>query len=242
VGIVLYGFDISPPTQAVRAMFDYKGIERHDSDLLPGMHPMLLRLLGFRGGTVPAMKVNGRRVQTSIAIARELERMQPEPPLYPADRREAVEQAEAWADRDLQDIPRRIFRWVVKNRHDIREWMAREVVGMPAPSAMATINKPVAVAMARVSNAYDDTAAAAFGSLPGLLDHADSLIASGTIGAEQPTAADFQIGAVVRGLYAWQDLQPMLSGRACADLALRLFPSWVADAPPMLPREWLSPN
>ena len=67
-------------------MLELKGIEYELATVLPGTQRMHLRLVGFRGGTVPALKLDGRRVQGSRAIARALEAARPDPPLFPTDR------------------------------------------------------------------------------------------------------------------------------------------------------------
>src|SRR5712691_9368555 len=92
-------------------MLDYKGIPYQRTDLMPGIHKAAVRAMRFPGTTVPAMKIDGRRVQGSRAIARELDRLQPEPPLFPADpeQRTAVEEAERFGDEDLQAPIRRIL-------------------------------------------------------------------------------------------------------------------------------------
>jgi glutathione S-transferase len=66
--------------------------------------------LGDHLGTVPALRYGEERVMTNHDIARLLEREQPEPPLFPADpeRRERVEEAEAWGDEILQMTARRL--------------------------------------------------------------------------------------------------------------------------------------
>jgi glutathione S-transferase len=81
-------------------MLERKGIDYKRVDLLPVISKVALRLLGFPGITVPPLKIDGRKVQGSREIARELDRIRPEPPLLPADpeRRAAVEQAEAWGE------------------------------------------------------------------------------------------------------------------------------------------------
>lgn len=66
-------------------MLEHKGIEHKAVNLVPGAHAAALRLIGFRGGTVPALKLDGRRVQGTRAIARALDEAQPEPSLFPAD-------------------------------------------------------------------------------------------------------------------------------------------------------------
>ena len=67
--------------------------------LMPGPHAFIMLGLGFETMGVPAMKVDGRRVQGSRAISRALDEIVPEKPLFPADpkRRKAVQDAERWA-------------------------------------------------------------------------------------------------------------------------------------------------
>jgi glutathione S-transferase len=95
-------------------MLEHKGIEHKVVNLVPGTHAALLRPLGFRHGTVPALRLDGRRVQGSRAISRALEEAQPEPPLFPADPQERirVEEAERWGDHILQMAPRRLAGWI----------------------------------------------------------------------------------------------------------------------------------
>src|SRR5215204_6142660 len=106
MGITLYGTPPSPPSHSARLMLEHKGIDHKVVWLLPGMWPALLRTHGFRGGTVPAIKIDGRRIQGSRAISRALEEVQPEPPLFPSDpeRRLQVEEAERWGDETLQNV------------------------------------------------------------------------------------------------------------------------------------------
>ena len=91
-------------------MLESKGLDYEAIWLLPGLHPALLRTRGFRGGTVPAIKLDGRKLQQSRAISRALEEIRPDPPLFPADpdERREVEEAERWGDEQLQSVPRRL--------------------------------------------------------------------------------------------------------------------------------------
>jgi glutathione S-transferase len=149
MGIKLYGTKPSPPAHSVRLMLEAKGLDYKPIWLLPGLHPALLRTRGFRGGTVPAIKIDGRKVQRSLAIARALDQLQPDPPLLPADpeKRREVEEAERWADEVLQDVPRRIVRWMSVHRPETRVMIAREI-GVPFPRFAAWINAPSARYMA----------------------------------------------------------------------------------------------
>jgi glutathione S-transferase len=72
---------------------------------------------------VPALVLDGRRMQTTKAIARLLDEIRPEPRLLPTDpeQRAKVEAIESWADDELQQYCRRLVYWALP-RH-------REAVG-----------------------------------------------------------------------------------------------------------------
>jgi glutathione S-transferase len=231
---------VSHPSRAARAMLAHKGIEHDLVSISPGMQPVVLRLAGFRGRTVPALKVDGRRIQGSLAISRALEELKPDPPLFPADRRAAVEEAEAWGERELQPLPRRFFRWGVAHRPHLAQWLAAES-GMPAAAVVGRATMPMARYFAYLSRANDDSMRAGIERIPEVLDQVDALIAEGTIGQDEPTAADFQIASSVAALLGFTDLRDVVRGRPAAELAERLFPKPVAELPPFLPEEWLGP-
>jgi glutathione S-transferase len=240
MGITLYGTLPSPPSQSARLMLERKGIDHKVVWLLPGLWPALLRTRGFRGGTVPAMKIDGRRLQSSREISRALEEAKGDPPLFPADpmRRLEVEEAERWGDEILQDVPRRIVRWISVHRPEARVMIAREV-GIPLPRFAAWVNAPAARHLANKVDA-DDTVRDAIAQVPEVLDHVDQLIADGVIGGSEPNAADFQIATSVRALLTIEDLRPVTRERPAAELAIRLLPEFGNDFPPgMLPAEWL---
>jgi glutathione S-transferase len=241
VGITLYGTPPSPPSHAARLMLERKGIEHKTVWLLPGLWPFLLRTRGFRGGTVPAMKIGGRRLQGSREISRALEEVKADPPLFPADpqRRLEVEEAERWGDEVLQNVPRRIIRWISVHRPEARVMIAQEV-GIPLPRFAAWINAPAARHLANKVDA-DDTVGEAIAQVPEVLDHVDELIAKGVIGGPEPNAADFQIATSVRAILTIQDLKPAFQARPAAELALRFLPEFGNDFPGgMLPTDWLA--
>ena len=99
-------------------MLDHKGIPFKRKDLFPVVSKGVLRALGFPRNTVPAMKIDGEKVQGSRQIARELDRLQPDPPLFPADpeKRAAVEEAERFGDEELQHPIRQIALVIVSAR------------------------------------------------------------------------------------------------------------------------------
>lgn len=242
MAVKLYGTPPSPPSHSARLMLERKGIEHKVIWLLPGMWPALLRTRGFRGGTVPAMKVDGRRIQGSTLISRELERLRAEPPLFPADpeKRRDVEDAERWGDEVLQDVPRRIVRWLSVHRPETKVMIAKDV-GIPFPRFAAWINTPAARHLAKKVDA-DGEIQRAISQVPEVLDHVDQLIADGVIGGEEPNAADFQIASSVRALLNVEDLKPATNGRPASGLALRYLPEFGTDfRPGLLPAEWLEP-
>ena len=112
----VYGIPGSHPVRAGLAMLDRKGIEWKLVDVPNVLCRPYLRARGFPAPTVPAMRFDdGRRVQTTRAISRELDRMVPEPPLFPGDpdKRAAVEAAEQWGDEIYQPVPRRLSYWAL---------------------------------------------------------------------------------------------------------------------------------
>ena len=90
-------------------LLEHKGIP-YEPVRMPTGSQRVLPALGFPGGTVPAMVLDGKKVQTNMAIARHLEEVQPDPPLYPENEqaRRKVEEAEEWADDVLQMAARRL--------------------------------------------------------------------------------------------------------------------------------------
>jgi glutathione S-transferase len=235
----LYSMSLSHPSQAARLMLERKGIEYDVAEMLAGMHPLQLRAAGFRGGTVPAMKLDGRRIQGSLRISRALEEVRPDPPLFPADKRAAVAEAEAWGERELQPVPRRLFRWALSHDTDLRRWMAGDVVGMPAPGLVAVAYLPLSHAFARMAGASTDRARADVAELRGKLDHVDELIATGTIGGDDLNAADYQIATTVRVLLAYTDLRAVVEDRPAGALAMRVLPDFPGPIPRTLPAQWL---
>src|SRR3954449_4272361 len=234
MGIKLYGTLPSPPSHSVRLMLEAKGLDYKPIWLLPGLHPALVRTRGFRGGTVPSIKIDGRKIQQSRAISRALEELKPEPPLFPADpqRRVEVEEAERGGDEGLQDVPRRIVRWLSVHRPETRVMIAKEI-GVPLPRFAAWINAPTARRMANKVDS-DREIGNAVSAVPAALDVVDELIARGVIGGEAPNAADFQIATSVRALLTVRDLDRATKGRPAADHAMRLVPEFGNDFPPGL--------
>jgi glutathione S-transferase len=240
-GIRLYGIALSHPVLAVRAMLARKGLAYRYHELLGGMHPPVLFALGFRGATVPAMKLaDGRRVQGSLAIARTLEELAPVPALYPAEpaARAAAQEAERWGESTLQPVPRRLIRWGLRHHLSQRRWFADTATPLPAPGLMAVLLTPVVPIFVHQAGASDERVQRDLAELPALLDEVDRLLGEGVLGGDELGAADFQIGASVRVLLALQDVRPLVAGRPAEALSLRVVPDY-PEIPAALPAGWL---
>jgi glutathione S-transferase len=236
--VQLYGMRHSHPVLASRMALELTGLPFEAHDLLPGLHGIIVRAKGFPAWTVPALVLNGRRVQGSLAIARELDRLAPEAGLFPhdAERRAAVEEAERFGHDELQPIARRVFRWAGAHDNAVRVWMAREVVRAPAARLCGYAFKPVMVFFGRVVSKADDAQVREdLVRLPGLLDRVDAMLGDGTIGSEAPNAADLQILTSIRLLMAHQDVRPMIAPRPCGEAALALIPAYPRSGPEAFP-------
>jgi glutathione S-transferase len=219
---------ISNAAAAGAAMVAHKRIPHRLVRLMPGLHPALVRFAGFDGFTVPALELDGRKVQGSRRIARFLDEIRPEPRLFPAEPalRARVEEAERWGEQMFQPVPRRLFRHLLLTSDSAREWMGTEVMHLPAPQVLSVLFMPVIRRLAQISRADGPRVRQDMAELPELLDQVDGLIADGTIGGTQPNAADFQLLASVSVLRAFADLEHHVRGRPCEAAARRLYPDW----------------
>ena len=239
----LYVIPGSHPSRTVIAMLDLKGIPYKRTDLMPVVSKGVLRAAGFGGITVPALKIDGRKFQGSREIARELDRIRPEPPLLPADpeARAAVERAEAWGDETLQPAARRVL-WnaLRRDRSPLASYSQGARLGVPIGLAVKT-GQPLVALSARLNQATDENVRADLAALPGMLQLVDDWIAEGVLGGERPNAADLQIAASLRLLMTLRDLREPIAARPAGALAMRFVPDYPGDAPPILPAAWLEP-
>ena len=239
----LYVIPGSHPSRTVMRMLEIKGIPYKRVDLMPVVSRGVLRAMGFPGVTIPAMKIGDRKITGSREIAKELDRVQPDPPLYPAepDARAAVEQAEAWGETTLQNASRRIL-WnaLKRDRSPLASFSEGARLGIPIGLAVKTA-APIIAMEVRINEATDERTREDLAALPGMLQRIDDWIAEGVLGGEQLNAADLQIGTSVRLLMSLQDLRPAIASRPAGELAMRAAPEYPGDAPPVLPAAWLEP-
>jgi glutathione S-transferase len=239
----LYTIPGSHPGVAVQGMLAHKGIPFERTDLFPVVSRGVVRILGFPGPTVPAVKIDGARVQGSRGIARELDRLAPEPPLFPADpeRRAAVEEAERFGDEELQHPIRQIIWWAFqRDKSPLRSYSDGAKLGVPIGLAVKTAG-PIIALEKRINEATDENVRGDLAKFGALLDRVDELIAAGVVGGEELNAADFQIAASLRLAMTMQDLRSPIDARPAGQLARRVISTFPGDFPPVLPPAWLGP-
>ena len=230
-------------------MLEHKGIEYRRVMLVPGLHSVAVMGLGFPAaaerthllgegdhkrieradnlGTVPALKYDGERVQTCLAMSRFLEEVRPDPPLFPADpeRRRAVEEAERWGDEVLQ-MPARRLALAAAARNDgtmrgdgeegrlgyllfKRRWVRKR--------AVPWIGRNVFEVDERAEREMLD-------GLPAMLDQVDALVETGLLNGEELTAADYMIVTSLALLTYRTDVEPEIMRRPSAALVDRVLP------------------
>jgi glutathione S-transferase len=238
----LYVIPGSHPSWSAKLMLERKGIPYKRVDLMPVISKGVLRAMRFPSNTVPALKLDGDRVQGSREIARELERIKPDPPLFPSDpdQRAKVEEAETWGD-SFQHNPRQLSWWAFRrDRSPLASYSEGARLGIPVGLAVKT-GGPLVAAAAKLNEATDENVRADLAALPGHLDRIDGWIADGVMGGEELNAADFQIAPSVRLAMTFDDLRPAIEKRPAGELATRVIPHFPGRTPPVFPPEWLEP-
>jgi glutathione S-transferase len=228
----LYVVPASHPCLAVEQALEYKGLDYKVTELPQGVH-LVHQRLRFGKSRVPSMKLDGgEKVSGSVPIMRRLEELKPEPPLYPADKREAVERAEEWGHDVFQEVSRRILWWALRRRPDaMASYVAQARIPFPKP-LVAPVGRVIAPLEWRLNGVSDEAVKADVAALPDHLAEVDRLVDAGVIGGEQPNAADLQIGSTLAQLRTLGDLTPLIDGSRGADLARRWFAGYPGAIPP----------
>src|SRR6185312_959490 len=134
MGARLFVIQGSHPATTAALMLDFKGIAYKRTDLIPVVSKGVLRAAGFPRVTVPALKIGGEKIQGSREISQALDRIQPDPPLFPSDpdKRAAVEDAERFGDEELQHPIRQLLWWGFKrDREYMRSYSEGAKLGVP---------------------------------------------------------------------------------------------------------------
>ncbi len=235
----------SHPAMAVRRMLELKRIAYRRVDLLPVVSRGVLKAMRFPGVTVPALKLGGERITGSREIARRLDELYPEPPLWPTgqDSRLAVEAAESWAGETLQPTIRRIL-WAALSRDSkpIASFAEGARLGIP-PKLAARAAAPIVAAERRIHGIDDERVRDDLASLPSWLDRIDLLIGQGALSApddlSSPNVADLMVGSSVRLAMTLDDLRGPIAARPAGRQAMALFPEFPGRIGPVLPAAWL---
>jgi glutathione S-transferase len=172
--------------------------------------------------------VDGEPVHGSLAILDRLERLAPEPSLYPEPMADAVREAERWGDAELQDLGRRLPWGAIHFRPEAMGTFGGAGQLDPAGTDFAI---RFARAMWKYHRISAERLAGDLAGLPAKLDHVDELAAEAVVGGPEPTAADLQIGATLRVLLTIGDLRPLIEGRPAEQIARRWFPDYAGDVP-----------
>jgi glutathione S-transferase len=230
-------------------MLEHKGIPYRRVDLIAGVHPFAVRVLGFpatakraellgegshsrlaradRLGTVPALRFDGRRVQTNREISRFLDSVQPEPPLFPLDpeRRRAVEEAEQWGDEVLQMPARRLaFAGAMRGPGGLRNDGADGRLGVLLYKSRL-LRERVAPLFGRFVFEVDERAEREMlDELPGMLDRVDGWIEAGVLNGAELNAADYMIVTSLALLTYRHDVEPAIVSRPAGALVERVLP------------------
>ena len=231
-------------------MVEHKRIPYRCVRLPTGAHPFALRLLGFEGnkasfrqldngrttrllatadrmGSVPTLRLADRWVSTNREIARFLDDLQPDPPLFPAapEQREAVEGAEHFGDEVLQMTARRLVLGASLNGGS--ELVNRAGAGRLGPLLWRneTMRLIAARLFARSTFAVDQRAEQQLlRELPEMLDRVDGWVEAGVVNGDHLYAADFMLAPSLALLTYRSDLRADLERRPLIELVDRLLP------------------
>ena len=227
--IQLHLLTLSHPCLTAKAALDRKGLAYEEVVMPMGEHHEQMEAIYGEGNrTVPGMTIEDEKVHGSTAIQARLEELFPENPLYPEGIADRVREAELWGDGEYQDLGRRLPWSALHFRPEATGSFAG--AGSLDPAGV-----DFAIQTIRSSWKYHsitaERTAADLEALPGMVGQIEEFAAEGLVGGEEPTAADFQIGATTRVLLTIGDLGAVFEGTAAREVALRHFPDYDGEIP-----------
>jgi glutathione S-transferase len=203
-------------------MLEHKGVDFRRVNFPPGPHRALVRLIGFKGDRVPAVKFDdGRRAQGTRELPRVLDDLVPEPRLVPDDPR-ALE-AERWADDVLQQWARRMV--ASAGARDPDALAGRGAHGRlgvlltrherPRRTVARAVLKAFRVTKEQLRDDRERTGE--------ILDRVDAWIAEGVLNGDQLRSPDLAIASSLALVEYIVALQPELRRRPLMELIERVF-------------------
>jgi glutathione S-transferase len=218
----LYGIPGSHAVRTGELMLEHKDIDFRRVNFPPGPHRLLVRVIGFKGDRVPAVKFeDGRRAQGTRELPRVLDELVPGPRLVPDDPR-ALE-AERWADDVLQQWARRMV--ASAGAKDPDALAGRGAAGRLGPlltrreRPRRTVARAVLKAF-RVTKAQQEEDRARTGQI---LDQVDAWIADGVLNGDELRSPDLAIASSLALVEYVVALQPELRRRPLMELVERVF-------------------
>jgi glutathione S-transferase len=214
-----------PGSHAVRTgelMLEHKGIPFRRVNFPPGPHRVLVRVAGFKGDRVPAVKfADGRRAQGTRELPRVLDEMVPERRLVPDDPRGL--EAEAWADDVLQQWARRMVAAAGSRDPDA-------LAGRGADGRLGVLltrndvsRRVVARAVLMVFGATKEQQRDDVGRTGEILERVDAWIDEGVLNGEELRSPDFAVASSLALVEYIVALQPELQRRPAMRLLERVF-------------------
>ncbi len=224
-----------PGSHAVRTgelMLEHKGIPFERVNFPPGPHRVLVRVMGFKGDRVPAVKFeDGRRAQGTRELPRVLDEMVPEPRLVPNDP-EGLE-AEAWADDVLQQWARRMVAAAGARDPD-------SLAGRGADGRLGVLltrhelpRRTVARAVLMVFGATKEQQRDDLERTGELLDRVDAWIDEGVLNGEALRSPDLAVASSLALVEYILELQHELERRPAMALLDRVFSGSAASRDPV---------
>jgi glutathione S-transferase len=247
----MYKLYVIPGSHACRSamlMLDHKQLPYRRVEVPTLLHPLAVRLHGFDAGgetrragsgrplplrvgdhlgTVPALAANGDRISTNHRIARFLDERHPDPPLFPADpeQRSRVEEAERWANDELQMVARRILLPVaLRDPSEASQAAGEGRLGHLLYRQEVARRLIIPMIGRLVFNVGSATEQEMMAGLPAMLDRIDGWIDEGVLGGPQLNAADFMVAPSLALILYRPDVMPLFAGRPALELVDRLLP------------------
>lgn len=238
--VTLYMFRGSNACLTVQLLLDHAGVPYRTRLVPPGLHAGLVPLAGFRGRTVPAMRIGRERVLGSRAISHAVAERVPEAKLLPAgaaERRRVLE-AEALGE-GLQKLARRVMYVLAQRDPSLLRPLVDQTYSMLPGPARAAVVRALIPAASHGHAARADRIDEYVDEIATLLDRFDSLVEAGVVAGEHPNVADFQIAPNLALLALAHNLEPVLKARPAWRIAERVLSRYPLDVRAEVPASWV---